>query len=76
MVLQYVAVKPLMNISAGVTHAFGLLCPGSLKPQQANLWINLINSISVLVAMRELLSIYYVVCDQIRPYSPSIQGKL
>ncbi|RKP24024.1 organic solute transporter Ostalpha-domain-containing protein [Syncephalis pseudoplumigaleata] len=59
MVLQYVAVKPATMIVAGITHYFSLLCPGSLSPHYANLWVNVVNGVSMLVAMQGLLSIYY-----------------
>jgi hypothetical protein len=73
MVLQYVAVKPLTMIVASFTHHFNLLCPGSLSPQYANLWVNIINDVSMLVAMQGLLSIYYAINSKIRVHHPNVQ---
>ncbi|KAI8054585.1 organic solute transporter Ostalpha-domain-containing protein [Syncephalis plumigaleata] len=73
MVLQYVAIKPLTMIVASFTHHFNMLCPGSLSPQYANLWANIINGVSMLVAMQGLLSIYYAISSKIRVYNPNVQ---
>ncbi|KAI9592777.1 organic solute transporter Ostalpha-domain-containing protein [Syncephalis fuscata] len=73
MVLQYVAIKPVAAIIAATTHHFNLLCPGSLAPYYANLWINIINGASMLVAMQGLLSIYYAIRIKIRFHDPNVQ---
>ncbi|RKP07457.1 organic solute transporter Ostalpha-domain-containing protein [Thamnocephalis sphaerospora] len=70
LVLQYIVVKPCVTVAAIVAHAYNRLCPSSFSPQYANIWIKLINTVSMLAAMQGLVLIYLAIRTEIQSHEP------
>ncbi|KAJ1728469.1 hypothetical protein LPJ61_004015, partial [Coemansia biformis] len=69
-ILQYVIVSPLNTLATIITHANGVYCPNSMHPKYAHLWIEVIDFISITVAMYALVSLYRVIKDDISEHKP------
>ncbi|KAJ2064243.1 hypothetical protein GGI17_001128 [Coemansia sp. S146] len=72
-ILQYVAISPIATLATIITHARGVYCPNSMHPKYAHIWIEVVDFISVTVAMYALVSLYRVVKENIMDNKPLIK---
>ncbi|KAJ2065897.1 hypothetical protein IW146_000551 [Coemansia sp. RSA 922] len=72
-ILQYVAISPIATLVTIITHARGVYCPNSMHPKYAHIWVEVVDFISVTVAMYALVSLYRVVKDNIADNKPLIK---
>jgi len=68
--LQYVIIRPVMTFTAVLAESSNVLCPGTLDPRFASVWINLINLGSVTVAMYTLVLVYVITSEKLQPHAP------
>jgi hypothetical protein len=68
-ILQYVVVKPVTTIAAVVLQYYGLLCPTSYNFHFGNVYLMIVNFISVSVAMYCLVIFYVNIKEEIAEYS-------
>jgi len=69
-ILQYVLVKPLMGLLAGILHALGVYHEGSFDPQHGYLYITIFMNMSVIISMYFLVLFYLVTKQELAPFSP------
>ncbi|KAH8828193.1 organic solute transporter Ostalpha-domain-containing protein [Flagelloscypha sp. PMI_526] len=72
-VLQYAVVRPLTTLAAVVLDYMGLYCEGSWGLGWGHVYILIIVSLSVTVAMYCLIQLYFVVADELAPYKPLLK---
>ncbi|KAI8827170.1 organic solute transporter Ostalpha-domain-containing protein [Fimicolochytrium jonesii] len=71
--LQYVVLRPVTTVLAVVTQLTGKFCEDSMSPRFAHLWIIIVNSISVTVAMFALVQIYTTIKSELKGYHPVLK---
>ncbi|KAJ5795045.1 hypothetical protein N7457_001644 [Penicillium paradoxum] len=69
-VFQYCLMRVCMTITAVVTHYFGVYCESSLSPAFAHIWIIVIESVSVSIAMYCLIQFYHQLIQDIKQHQP------
>ncbi|KAK9899906.1 DUF300-domain-containing protein [Cystobasidium minutum MCA 4210] len=67
-VLQYAFLRPLLSVIAMICHHAGLLCPNELSPFFAYLYLEVIDFVSISIALYGLVVMYSLA-------KPSLQGK-
>ncbi|KZT23606.1 DUF300-domain-containing protein [Neolentinus lepideus HHB14362 ss-1] len=72
-VLQYCVLRPLTTLIAVVLNYMGLYCDDSYSPKWGHIYITIIVSISVSVAMYCLLQLYITVSKELAPYKPILK---
>ncbi|KAJ5287235.1 hypothetical protein N7478_002921 [Penicillium angulare] len=69
-VFQYCIIRVVMTITAVATQATGRYCEESLSPAFAHIWIMVIESVSVTIAMYCLIQFYIQIKDDIKQHNP------
>ncbi|CAG7942588.1 unnamed protein product [Penicillium olsonii] len=72
-VFQYCVMRVLMTIVAVVTQAFGVYCEESLSPAFSHIWVVVIESVSVTIAMYCLIQFYHQTSQDIKQHSPFLK---
>ncbi|PVG04511.1 DUF300-domain-containing protein [Serendipita vermifera] len=72
-ILQYCWVRPLTTFSAVIMNMIGIYCEQSWSPRFGSVWILIIVSISVTVAMYFLIQLYLSISDRIKQHKPILQ---
>ncbi|OKL57748.1 hypothetical protein UA08_07106 [Talaromyces atroroseus] len=72
-IYQYCFIRVAMTIVAVVTEAFGKYCEASVSPAFAHVWVLVIESISVSIAMYCLIQFYFQVHKDMAQYSPFLK---
>ncbi|KAJ6007679.1 hypothetical protein N7540_011655 [Penicillium herquei] len=72
-VFQYCIIRVLMTIVAVATQATGRYCEESLSPAFAYIWVVVIESVSVTIAMYCLIQFYIQIKDDIKEHSPFLK---
>ncbi|KAJ5461751.1 uncharacterized protein N7458_003303 [Penicillium daleae] len=72
-VFQYCVIRVLMTIVAVATQAAGRYCEESMSPAFAHVWIIIIESISVSIAMYCLIQFYYQIRKDIEEHQPFLK---
>ncbi|KAG8874754.1 hypothetical protein FRB98_008242 [Tulasnella sp. 332] len=72
-ILQYAFLRPACTIVALVLNVFGLYCEDSWSPAFGQVYITVILSISVSVAMYCLIQLYVPIADHLKPYHPLLK---
>ena len=68
--LQYVIIRPVLALVSLITQATSQYCNESLSPKFAHLWVEVISTISVSVAMWGLGNFYVEMRKDLAPYRP------
>lgn len=69
-VLQFVILKPLISLSSIITQALGVFCGTSQSPRFANVWLEVIDFVSVTIALYGLITLYSLISDELRGKRP------
>ncbi|PWN40219.1 DUF300-domain-containing protein, partial [Ceraceosorus guamensis] len=72
-ILQYAIVRPVCTLAAVALEYFGYYCLASWSPKFGHIYISLIISISVTVAMYCVVQFYLPVQKELKPYSPVLK---
>ncbi|KAJ5628625.1 hypothetical protein N7490_010853 [Penicillium lividum] len=72
-VFQYCLMRVLMTIVAVATQATGRYCEESLSPVFAYIWVLVIESVSVSIAMYCLIQFYIQIKDDIKQHNPFLK---
>ncbi|KAJ6110035.1 hypothetical protein N7486_002270 [Penicillium sp. IBT 16267x] len=72
-VFQYCLMRVLMTIVAVATQATGRYCEETLSPAFAYIWVIVIQSISVSIAMYCLIQFYIQIKDDIKEHNPFLK---
>ncbi|KAJ5921262.1 hypothetical protein N7466_009588 [Penicillium verhagenii] len=72
-VFQYCLMRVLMTIVAVSTQATGRYCEESLSPAFAYIWVLVIESVSVSIAMYCLIQFYIQIKDDIKEHNPFLK---
>ncbi|KAG8833896.1 hypothetical protein FRC18_002913 [Serendipita sp. 400] len=72
-ILQYCWVRPLTTLTAIILNWMGIYCEQSWSPRFGSVWILIIVSISVSVAMYCLIQFYIAIADEIKQHRPILQ---
>ena len=72
-ILQYVVLKPIMTVIAVALQYHGVLCETSFSPAFGNFWLQVVNFISVSVAMYYLVTFYITIRDLIKEQKPFLK---
>ncbi|KAJ7129004.1 organic solute transporter Ostalpha-domain-containing protein [Mycena crocata] len=72
-VLQYCVIRPLTTISAVTLNYIGWYCEGSFSPQWGYVYITVIVSISVSIAMYCLIQVYMPISVYLAPHKPLLK---
>ncbi|KAG2015794.1 DUF300 domain-containing protein [Coprinopsis cinerea AmutBmut pab1-1] len=72
-ILQYCVIRPVATLVAVILDYVGLYCESSWAPGWGHLWIVLIISVSVTIAMYCLLQLYFPVDKQLKPHRPVLK---
>ncbi|CAG8469707.1 6015_t:CDS:2 [Paraglomus occultum] len=72
-ILQYVIVKPIVTVVAVVLQYHDVLCEESFSPAFGNFWIQVVNFISVSVAMYYLITFYVTIRELIKKEKPFLK---
>ncbi|KIM33900.1 hypothetical protein M408DRAFT_55162, partial [Serendipita vermifera MAFF 305830] len=72
-ILQYCWIRPLTSLSAVILNMAGIYCEASWSPRFGSVWILIIVSISVSVAMFCLIQFYLAISDRIKQHRPILQ---
>ncbi|RMZ78652.1 hypothetical protein DV738_g3720, partial [Chaetothyriales sp. CBS 135597] len=72
-IFQYCFIRLAMTIVSVVTQAMGLYCLESLKPEFAHIWVIVIESISVTIAMYCVVQFYMQVHKDILQHKPLLK---
>ncbi|TFK23673.1 DUF300-domain-containing protein [Coprinopsis marcescibilis] len=72
-ILQYCVIRPIATLVAVILDYRGLYCESSWSPRWGHIWIVVIISVSVTVAMYCLLQLYMPVAKQLKSHSPILK---
>ncbi|KAJ7125042.1 organic solute transporter Ostalpha-domain-containing protein, partial [Mycena epipterygia] len=72
-VLQYCVIRPLTTLAAVVLNYIGWYCDGSFSPQWGYVYITVIVSISVSIAMYCLIQLYMPISVYLAPQKPLLK---
>ncbi|KAF9524015.1 organic solute transporter Ostalpha-domain-containing protein [Crepidotus variabilis] len=72
-VLQYCVIRPVSTLASVVLDNIGLYCEASWSPGWGHIWLVLVVSISVSVAMYCLIQLYVVVGEELAPHQPLLK---
>jgi len=72
-ILQYCFLRPTTSIAAVVLDLMGLYCVDSWSPGWGHIYITVIQSVSVTVAMYCLIQFYVAVSDRLKPHKPLLK---
>lgn len=72
-ILQYCWVRPLTTFAAIIMNMIGIYCEASWSPRFGSVWILIIVSLSVTVAMYCLIQFYLSISDRIKQHRPILQ---
>ncbi|TDL20066.1 DUF300-domain-containing protein [Rickenella mellea] len=72
-VLQYCVVRPTTTLAAVILNHIGLYCELSWSPGWGHVYILIVVSISVSVAMYCLIQLYMTVAVELKPYKPLLK---
>ncbi|EPQ55002.1 DUF300-domain-containing protein [Gloeophyllum trabeum ATCC 11539] len=72
-VLQYCVIRPVTTLIAVTLNYMGLYCEDSYSPGWGHIYITVIVSISVSVAMYCLIQLYVPVSQELAPYKPLLK---
>ncbi|PCH36718.1 DUF300-domain-containing protein [Wolfiporia cocos MD-104 SS10] len=72
-VLQYCLIRPVTTLVAVILNYIGLYCEDSWSPGWGHLYITVIMSISVTVAMYCLLQLYVCISVNLQPHKPLLK---
>ncbi|KAF9783760.1 organic solute transporter Ostalpha-domain-containing protein [Thelephora terrestris] len=72
-VLQYCVIRPVTTLAAVILDYVGLYCEASLSPGWGHLYITVIVSISVTIAVYCLIQLYVVISEQLKPHQPLLK---
>ncbi|KAI0072425.1 DUF300-domain-containing protein [Panus rudis PR-1116 ss-1] len=72
-VLQYCVVRPLTTLIAVILDYAGLYCEDSWSPGWGHIYITVVVSLSVTIAMYCLIQLYVCVSDRLKPQKPLLK---
>ena len=72
-VLQYCVIRPVTALASVILDYAGYYCESSWSPVYAHVWIVVIISISVTIAMYCLLQLYMPVSKELKPHRPILK---
>ncbi|KAI0726023.1 DUF300-domain-containing protein [Fomitopsis betulina] len=72
-VLQYCVIRPTTTLAAVILNWVGLYCEDSWGPGWGHIYITVIMSISVTIAMYCLIQLYMPVSEQLAPHKPILK---
>lgn len=72
-IYQYCFIRVTMTVVAVITEAFGKYCEASLSPAFSHVWVLVIESIAVSIAMYCLIQFYYQIRQDVAQYSPFLK---
>lgn len=72
-VLQYCVIRPITTLAAVILDYAGYYCEASWSPIYAHIWIVIIISISVTIAMYCLIQLYMPVAEELKPHRPILK---
>ncbi|KAJ2916305.1 hypothetical protein MD484_g4124, partial [Candolleomyces efflorescens] len=72
-VLQYCVIRPLTTLIAVILDYAGYYCESSWSPVWGHVWIVIIISISVTIAMYCLIQLYLPVSKELKPHRPILK---
>ncbi|KAJ5562807.1 hypothetical protein N7535_002746 [Penicillium sp. DV-2018c] len=72
-IFQYCVMRVLMTIVAVVTQSLGVYCEASLSPAFSHIWIIVIESVSVTIAMYCLIQFYHQTSQDIKQHQPFLK---
>lgn len=72
-ILQYAIVRPVCTLVAVGLQPFGLYCLESWEPWFGHIYITILISISVTVAMYCIIQFYMPIQEELKPYSPVLK---
>lgn len=72
-VLQYCVIRPLTTLAAVILNYIGLYCDDSWSPGWGHLYITIIMSISVTIAMYCLIQLYMPIAGHLAPHKPLLK---
>ncbi|EYE93573.1 OSTA/TMEM184 family protein [Aspergillus ruber CBS 135680] len=72
-VFQYCVLRVLMTIVAVVTQHFDLYCESSLSPAFSHIWVLVVESAAVTIAMYCLIQFYIQIKDDIKQHRPFLK---
>jgi hypothetical protein len=72
-VLQYCVVRPATTLAAVIFDFIGLYCEDSWSPGWGHVYITIIVSLSVTIAMYCLIQLYMPIAEQLAPYKPLLK---
>lgn len=72
-VLQYCVIRPVTTLAAVILDYAGYYCESSWSPVYAHVWIVIIISISVTIAMYCLIQLYMPVAEELKPHRPILK---
>ncbi|RKP12905.1 organic solute transporter subunit alpha/Transmembrane protein, partial [Piptocephalis cylindrospora] len=72
-IMQYVVLRPICTILAVIMQAAGIYCPDSYHPNHGNLWLTIIQTISVTISLYALIQLYMTIKKDIAKHKPLIK---
>jgi len=70
LILQYVYIRPISAAIACTMHALGSFCPGNLSGHHGFLYVSVMNSISVSIAVYALVTFYVITREELEEFNP------
>ncbi|GAB1525750.1 hypothetical protein RhiTH_008916 [Rhizoctonia solani] len=73
LVLQFIIIRPIVSVISITLHALGVLCPSKMSPKYPNLWLTIIDLLSMMTAMYGLLLFYNLTRKEIEGHWPLLK---
>ncbi|KDN35989.1 hypothetical protein RSAG8_11140, partial [Rhizoctonia solani AG-8 WAC10335] len=73
LVLQFVIIRPTISTISIICHVLGALCPSSMSPVHPNIWLTIIDTQAMVVAMFGLLLFYTVNRQELNGHQPILK---
>ncbi|CAE6489336.1 unnamed protein product [Rhizoctonia solani] len=73
LVFQFVIIRPSVSVISIILHALGVLCPSTMSPAHPNLWLTLIDLLSMVTAMYGLLLFYTLTRQELHGHRPLLK---
>lgn len=66
-------IRPVSTLAAVITNYLGIYCVASYSPVYSHLYLTTAISVSVTIAMYNVLQLYVVIKEELKPFSPIIK---
>ncbi|KAG8763176.1 hypothetical protein FRC11_005714 [Ceratobasidium sp. 423] len=73
LVFQFVVIRPTVSTISIMLHALGVLCPSSMSPAHANIWLTIIDTNTMVTAMYGLLLFYTLTREELNGHRPLLK---